>query len=327
MNVGITGANGHVGANLVRRLLKENFKIRVLQYRDHEGFDGLEVEVVTGDLNDSESLVRFCDNMDVVIHLAAKISIGHNTYEDLYKTNVEGTRNLAKISKKAGVKRFIHFSTIDALEHKPLDEPMDESRPLRKNSDIAYEKTKSLAEEWITQQQGPGFDVIILNPTAIFGPYDYKPSLLGQVIMQIYNGTLPGLIPGGYNWVDIRDVCEAARNAIYQGRGGERYLLSGHYKSVIDLAKLVHEITDKKMKIPILPLWLAYAGTPLIYIWSKLSNQKPVYTKHSLDILQAGNKNILNEKARRELGFNPRPLADSLKDTLNWFNEYNYLSK
>ena len=163
MNIGITGANGHVGANLVRRLLQEDFKIRVLQYHDHEAFDGLEVEVVVGELNDPATIKEFCSGLDVVFHLAAKISIGHNAYDDLYTINVDGTKGLVKQAKEAGVKRFIHFSTIDAMEHAPLDEPMDETRGLRKNSKMAYEKTKEIADECILTQQAPDFDVIVFK--------------------------------------------------------------------------------------------------------------------------------------------------------------------
>ncbi len=252
--IGITGANGHVGANLVRRLLKDEYEIRVLQYHDHEAFDGLNVEAVPGDLNDPESLVPFCKDLDVLIHLAAKITIGSNKYESVYKINVDGTKNLVQAAKKAGVKRYIHFSSIHALVHEPLDQPMNEMQPLALDSSIAYEKTKSIADEWVMGQQANNFDVIVLNPTAILGPCDFKPSLMGQLIIRLYNGSLPGLVPGGYDWVDVRDICDAASNAIFQGKGGERYILSGTWKSIGDFAKLLGAVTDKNINKPIFPL-------------------------------------------------------------------------
>ena len=323
--IGITGANGHVGANLVRRLLKEEYEIRVLQYHDHEAFDGLNVEAVPGDLNDPESLVPFCKDLDVLIHLAAKITIGNNKYESVYKINVDGTKNLVQAAKKASVKRYIHFSSIHALVHEPLDQPMNEMRPLALDSSIAYEKTKSIADEWVMGQQANNFDVIVLNPTAILGPCDFKPSLMGQLIIRLYNGSLPGLIPGGYDWVDVRDICDATYNAIFQGKGGERYILSGTWKSVGNFAKLLGAVTNKKINKPIFPLWLARLGLPFIQFYSKLSGQHPLYTNQSLSILQEGNKNICNDKAKKELGFQSRPLADTLKDTVGWFKEKNYL--
>ncbi len=327
MKIGITGANGHVGGNLVRRLLKDNHTIKVLQYKDHKAIDGLDIEKIDGDLNLKESLDTFCSDIEVVYHLAAKISIGHNSYETLFKINVDGTKNLVAAAKKAGVKRFIHFSSIHAYNHFPLDEPLDESKPLATDSPIAYERTKSITQEWILKQQADNFDVIVLNPTSIVGPIDYKPSLQGQFIMQLYNGKLPGLIPGGYDWVDVRDVCEAACNALYQGKGGEKYILSGHYKSVTDFVELVSQVIDRKIKLPVFPLWVAHLGVPFMYLWSKISGEKPLFTKQSVDILQMGNRNIKNDKARNELGYKPRPLANTLKDTLQWLKDNQYITE
>lgn len=325
MKIAITGANGHVGANLVRMLLAEGMNLRLLQHHQHQAIDGLDTEVVTGDLNDPGSLEPFCKNIDVVIHLAAKISIGHNSFDSLFRINVDGTKNLVRAAKNAGVKRFIHFSSIHALQHAPLDEIMDESKPLATGSTLAYEHTKALADEWILSQQADNFDVIILNPTAIVGPNDFQPSLQGNFIIRLYKGTLPGLVPGGYDWVDVRDVCEATRSAISHGKGGERYILSGHFVTIVEFADLVAGVTGKKIKKPVLPLWLAYVGVPFIYLWSELRGQEPLYTKQSLFILQSGNRKISNLKARKELGFNPRPLSETLKDTLDWFKENKYI--
>jgi dihydroflavonol-4-reductase len=319
--IGITGANGHVGGNLVRRLIQEDYKVRVLQYHDHEAFDGLRVEVVSGDLSKHDSLVPFCKGLDVLIHLAAKITIGNNSYENVYRVNVDGTKNLVEVAKKEGVKKFIHFSSIHALMHEPLDVMMDEFRPLATNSDIAYEKTKSIADEWVMQQQSDAFDVIVLNPTAIIGPNDFKPSLMGQMLIRLYNGSLPGLIPGGYNWVDVRDVCDATCNAIKRGKGGDRYILAGTWKSVSEYATMAGAAGGKVIKKPVFPLWLARLGLPFIQLYSKLAGEHPLYTSQSLMILQQGNQNISNEKAKKEIGFNPRPLEDTLKDTIVWLKD------
>jgi len=325
MKIAITGANGHVGGNLVRMLLSENMDLRVLQHHQHQAIDGLDVEVVNGDLNDPGSLETFCKDIDVVIHLAAKISIGHNSFERLFKINVDGTKNLVRAAKAAGVRRFIHFSSIHALQYSPIDEIIDESKTLATGSAIAYEHTKALADEWILTQQADDFDVIVLNPTSIIGPNDFQPSLQGSFLIRLYNGTLPGLVPGGYDWVDVRDVCKAARSAISHGKAGERYILSGNFVTVVELAGLVARITGKKLKKPVLPLWLAYVGVPFIYLWSKLRGQEPLYTKQSLFILQSGNRKISNLKARKELNYHPRPLEETLRDTLNWLKENNFI--
>ncbi len=202
MKIAVTGANGHVGACLVRLLLKEKHEVRVLVHHGTKALQGLNLETVKGGLDNADALKRLCHDREIVFHLAAKIAIGSERYDEVYKVNVQGTKNLTIAALKAGVKRFVHFSSIHALQQFPQDKPVDETRPLALDTEMVYEKTKALAEKWVLAQNRPGFQVIILNPTAIIGPYDFKPSYLGQVIQMIYKGTLPGLVPAGYNWVE-----------------------------------------------------------------------------------------------------------------------------
>jgi len=326
MKIAITGASGHIGANLTRMLLgKKDVELRLLQHHHSKAIEGLNAEIFHGDLEKPETLEPLCKDADIVIHLAAKISIKTNSFESLKEVNLEGTRSLVSVAKKAGVKRFIHFSTIHVFEHAPDNEIMDESKPMIENSPLPYEITKSMADKWVLQQQSDDFEVIILNPTSIIGPFDFQPSLQGEFIIRLYNNALPGLVPGGYDWVDVRDVAGAAIAAITKGTPGERYFLSGHYITVSDFAKSMEEVTGKKIIKRVFPLWLAYLGVPFIKLWSKIRNEEPLYTNQSLSILQSGNKKISNQKARKELDFNPRPLTETLRDTLDWFKKNNYI--
>ena len=326
MKIAVTGAAGHVGCNLIRALLKDGeHKIRVLQYHDHKGLDGLDIEIVEGDLHQPETLVDFCRGIDVLFHLASKISIGSNSYESIYQTNVQGTKNLVQAAQNAGVKKYIHFSSIHALIHEPFDKVMDESRGLATHSFIAYEKTKSLAEEWVLTQKRNDFEVVVLNPTSIIGPADYKPSLMGQLLIRLYNNSLPGLVPGGYDWVDVRDIVKSAISAIKNGKSGESYILSGGWTTVKELAGVLAEENNIRINKPIFPIWLARIGVPFIHIWSKVMGQHPLYTNESLTILQSGNKNISHQKAAKDLGHTARPLAETLKDAIDWFKENNYI--
>ena len=325
MKIAVTGANGHVGACLVRLLLKENYEVRVLVHTGSRALQGLNVETVQGGLDDPVSLKRLCHDREVVIHLAVKIAIGSENYDEVYKVNVEGTRNLAIIAQKAGVNRFIHFSSIHALEQTPQDKPLDESRPLALYSKMVYEKTKALAEKWVLEQNSSSFQVIVLNPTAIIGPYDFKPSYLGQVIRMIYKGTLPGLVPGGYNWVDVRDVAQAAIMAMEKGVPGERYLLSGEWQSLASLASMVCAHRAKKCRLPVFPFWMARIGVPFMTMYFQWRKQAPLYTQTSLSILQSANRHISNDKARQDLRFSPRPLKETVADTLDWFKKHQYL--
>ncbi|MCF6342658.1 MAG: NAD-dependent epimerase/dehydratase family protein, partial [Bacteroidales bacterium] len=256
MKIAVTGAAGHIGCNLVRELLKiDAYQVRVLQYRDHQALDGLGAEIVKGDIHDAATLGVFCRGVDVLFHLAAKISIGSNSYQSIYQTNVDGTKNLLKAARGAGVKRFIHFSSIHALVNEPLQETMDETRALATATAIAYEKTKALAEEWVLSQSGDDFQVVVLNPTSVIGPHDYKPSLMGQFIIRLYKNNLPGLIPGGYDWVDVRDIVRSAIAAIEKGGNGERYILSGKWTTLKELADVFGKANQLSVNKPTFPLW------------------------------------------------------------------------
>lgn len=325
MKIGVTGATGHVGANLVRILIAKGYQVRALVRKDTRALQGIPVEKIQGDLLHQETLMLFCDGMEVIIHLAALISIGSNPYDQVFNINVNGTKNLMSACKKQGVKRFIHFSSIHALEHKPIDQLMDERRPLAITSPMAYERTKAIAEKWVLQQNSSDFEVIVLNPTAIIGPNDFKPSFLGEVVMMIYRGSLPGLVSGGYNWVDVRDVANAAAHAITDGKAGERYILSGKWQSLKTLANEIIRIRGGDRSIPIFPLWLAKIGLPFMMLVAKLKGHRPLYTKQSLLILQTGNRNISSKKAEAELGFSVHSLQETLRDTIDWFQKNAYL--
>lgn len=325
MKIAITGANGHVGASLVRLLLKENHEVRVLIHTGSRALQGLQVESVKGGLEDISALEKLCRDREIVFHLAAKITIDSEKYDEIYKINVEGTKNVAIAAREAGVKRFIHFSSIHALQQFPQDKPLDETRPPALHSGMVYDRTKALAEEWIMKQNSPDFQVIILNPTAIIGPHDYQPSYLGQVIRLIYKGMLPGLVPAGYNWVDVRDVAQAAVIAMEKGEPGERYLLSGEWQSLKTLAGMICGAKNKKCRLPVFPFWLARMGIPFMAMYARWKHRDPLYTKTSLAILQSANRNIINDKARKTLGFSPRKLDESIADTVAWFKKNQYL--
>jgi dihydroflavonol-4-reductase len=190
---------------------------------------------------------------------------------------------------------------------------------------MPYERTKAMAESWIRQQQNSAFDVICLHPTAIIGPNDFKPSLVGQFVIRLYKRKLPGLVKGGYDWVDVRDVSAAAIQAIHSGKGGESYILSGEWKSVSDFARLFEEVTRRKTVKRIIPLWIARIGLPFIFLYAILRKEHPLYTYKSLKILQQGNRHISSAKARKQLGYKPRKLEVTIRDTVDWFKEHHYV--
>jgi dihydroflavonol-4-reductase len=170
-----------------------------------------------------------------------------------------------------------------------------------------------------------GPEVVVLNPTAILGPYDFQPSLLGNAVIRFYKGQNPSLIPGGYDWVDVRDVCYAAINAIDKGMPGECYLLSGSWKSLKDMACTVEKLGGHKTPWLNLPWWLAHVGAGVLNMHSTLTGGIPLYTSMSLDTLKESHRNISSAKAARDLGYSSRPFEETMADTIRWFKENNYI--
>ena len=202
---------------------------------------------------------------------------------------------------------------------------MDETRDIAINSPIYYEKTKAIAEQWVMEQHNNGVEVVVINPTSIIGPVDPRPSLMGEFMTLVYEGKIPALVSGGYDWVDVRDVVEAIIVAIENGKGGERYILSGKWLSIKSFTDIFIGFSDKNNYLRVLPLWLARLGVPFMHIFSMISGRQPVYTNGSLTILQEGNRFISSSKAQKELGFKARPLEETLFDTYNWFKENAYI--
>jgi dihydroflavonol-4-reductase len=168
-------------------------------------------------------------------------------------------------------------------------------------------------------------DAIIINPTSILGPNDFKPSLMGGVLLKMVKRQMPAIIKGGYDWVDVRDVCDATLAAIEKGRKGERYILSGKWQDLRTLSTELEKVSGYRTPKNALPLWVAALGVPVMGLMAKLKKDAPVYTFPTLQIVKEGNRHISHAKAKRDLGYNPRPLAETLKDSIDWFKENGYI--
>lgn len=321
MKVAITGASGHIGSCLTRELINRGDKVKVLVHNSNLSIQELNIEIVKGDLNNKKSLEILCSDVDVVFHLAAKIAIDKSERELVYKTNVEGTQNLIDVCISKNVPRFIHFSSIHAYDPHPLDEVLDETRDYIGKTKLIYEKSKAESERIVLNSVSKGLNALVLNPTAVVGPYDFQGSYLGQALIKIYQNKLPMLVPGGYDWVDVRDVVDGSVNAITKGRIGEKYILSGHYLSLKELSELIGKIGNKKTPKLLAPLFLAKVGLPFIKLYSKITKDHPLYTSESLHILKNSNKIISNKKAQKELNYNPRPFNETLKSAFDWYIE------
>jgi dihydroflavonol-4-reductase len=323
----VTGASGHAGANLVRALLAQGRPIRTLVHSDRRSVEGLDVEVIQGNICDLESLVKAFNNAEVVYHLAAYISISQDEWPLLEAVNVIGTRNVVEACLRCGVRRLVHFSTIHTMAQESTGIPISESNSLVESRRYPpYDRSKAAAEKEVRQGIEKGLDAVIISPTGMIGPYDYRPSHFGEALLRMANGKLPALVAGGFDWVDARDVVQGAMRAEERAPAGAKYILSGHWLSVRDLAALVETITGAPAPGFVCPMWLARVGAPFITAFDRLAGKRPLYTSVSLQALR-DNREISHQKATEELGYHPRPFEETLTDTLRWFEESGRLTR
>ena len=314
MRVAVTGASGHVGGNLVRALLDRGDEVRVLLRADDRAVRGLGVARVQGDLLDPRALAELVSGVELVFHSAALISISAGKDEEVEQVNVIGTRQVAAACLTAGVRRVVHFSSIHALESSAPGVAMDEANPfVREPGAPAYDRSKAAGEREMRAGAARGLEVVILHPTAIVGPFDYKPSYTGKLIVALARRRLPALVAGGFDWVDVRDVARAALAAGDRGRPGERYLVPGHWLSITDFAREVERATGVPRPRIVAPLWAARIGVPFVTLFSRLFGREPLYTSESLRAVRLSRR-VLGEKSRGELGHRARPFAETIRD-------------
>ncbi|HEX4825999.1 MAG TPA: NAD-dependent epimerase/dehydratase family protein [Candidatus Polarisedimenticolaceae bacterium] len=317
MIAAVTGAGGHLGGNLVRALVARGDTVRALVRTDDRALTGLDVATFRGDFRDRRALDELIDGADVVFHLAAKVSIDPSERAEVLALNVGGARAVASACRERQ-RRLVHFSSIHAL--RTHDGPIDETRPLAKGHAFPYDRSKALGERAVLEEVARGLDAVTVNPTGVIGPYDFKPSHAGQMLLQLARRQLPTLVTGGFNWVDVRDVAAGAIAAAERGRAGERYLLSGHWCSVRELAETACRIAGSKPPRFDVPVGVAMLGVPFAAGYARLTRTRAVYTRPGLDALRH-HKDVRHEKATRELGYTPRPLEETIRDSYGWFRE------
>ena len=313
MTIALTGSSGFIGRVLAPLLTASGHELRVLVHRTAPG---IQATVIRGDLLDADALDRLVSGVDVVIHLAAAIDIRDRVDPQTMAVNIDGTRLLLDAARKAGVRRFIHVSSVAAFEQAPLNEPLDETRHLSTDRRRPYDYAKAVAQASVLACTD--LEVIVLAPTAVFGPFDDKPSLLGKAIIGMRLGRVPALFPGGVDFVDVRDVADAVASAVVRGVPGRVYLLAGRWAPLQTL--------NTGRRLPELPLWLIWAALPFVRAWAGLTGSAPYYTRQAVYNVVHSNRCIDATRAKTDLGFRPRPLEETLKDSIAWFQQQGMLS-
>jgi dihydroflavonol-4-reductase len=319
MRVAVTGATGHVGANLVRTLLSQGHDVRALVHIDNKGIAGLGVKVFGGSLMDEAALDRAFSGAELVFHAAARISIAPGDEREVYETNVLGTRNVLRACERAGVGRLLHFSSIHAQSAEPLDEVIDEERGLASGDGLlVYDRSKADAERQVRAAVKRGLDVVVAIPTAVLGPHDYRPSPMGRVLLDLYQQDLLALVDGGFDWVDVRDVVDGAMQAAERGRSGERFLLSGHHRTLAQVAETMEQVSGRSAPAAVAPMWLARFAAPFSTAYAQLLGRAPRLTGASLHAL-CHHQKVSHARASEVLGYRSRPFETTVADTLGWF--------
>ena len=325
MIVAVTGASGHIGINLLPRLIDNGYQVRVLVHKNSKAFNGFDVTPVQGDILNKDSLIECIDGAEIVIHLAGKVTIDKKSDEAL-KVNVEGTRNLLDASMELSVRKFIYFSSITSMTVFPLNEVFDENRKLDLENPFDYDRSKALAEQLVAEAANKGLQTVILNPTAVIGPNDYVPSRLGKAVIQYYKGKIPALLDTGYDFVDVRDIAQATLGAIKVDGKGQRYILSGNWESLKEFGNAIHRQGGSKPPGMKVPFWLARFGAGLLNYFSTGNGDDKLFTKASLETLEHSHKNISNKRAELDLNFKPMDFNQTISDTVEWFKLNNYLT-
>jgi dihydroflavonol-4-reductase len=320
----VTGATGHIGNVLVRKLIEKGEQVRIfaLPADNLVPLEDAKVDVARGDTRDYAAVRAACEGIDVVYHLAAIITILPGKQPHVFDVNVNGTRNVIKACRETGVKRLVYTSSIHALKRIPHGTKVDETVPFDPDNPFgAYDQSKAQATLEVLEAVKSGLDAVVLCPTGVIGPYDFSDSLMGGSLRAYATMEKVSYIPGGYDFVDVRDVADGIITAAQKGRTGEAYLLSGEYISNKDLSGLVLKLLGKDIPVNPVPLWLGITlayGMPLI---GKLTGKPSKMTPYAFEVLQS-NADISHAKATGELDYNPRALSASVADSLTWYKEH-----
>ncbi|HLX43359.1 MAG TPA: hopanoid-associated sugar epimerase [Bryobacteraceae bacterium] len=321
----VTGATGFLGWHVARKLLDRGGRVRALA-RDPAKLRELDgVEPAAGDLRDPDSLARAVEGCGVVFHVAADYRLWTREPEQMFRSNVDGTRNLLAAAKSAGVERVVYTSTVGCIGvPEGSDGEGDEAAPVG-IQDMAgpYKRSKFLAERVALEFAGAGLDVVIVNPTAPVGDHDFKPTPTGKIIVDFVRGRMPAFLDTGLNVVDVRDVAEGHLQARERGRTGERYILGSENLTLERIFAILAEIEGKPAPKMRVPYAVAYAAGMASTAWASVTGREPLAP---LDGVRMARKKmwVRHGKASRELGFSPGPAPVALRRAVEWFRANGY---
>lgn len=318
----ITGANGFIGSHVALQAAKRGYRLRLLLRRDPQpALKDLDAEIFHGDVRQENDLRPFLEGADALLHVAGVNTPSSTQRDNIFTSNVEGTRLILRTAHAAGIQRIVHTGSTAALGCAGRGKMNDENTPFNLwNASTDYERSKYLGEKAALElYEREGIPVLIAEPAAAVGPGDLKPTYTGKLIKDYLNRTLPGYFETRHNYVDVRSVAEGHLLALEKGVPGQRYLLCGDDNLLLSeyfgLLRQLTGVPPPKLKLPLPFVFpLAYACQALF-----LATGKDPFIRASTAKRAWCNLYYSNQKAKTQLGYAPRPLLDALRDEIEWF--------
>jgi dihydroflavonol-4-reductase len=316
----VTGATGFVGAAVARALLQAGWQVRALARKDSpvRNLQQLAVEIAAGDLADRASLDRALKDCEAVFHVAADYRLGARDPGQLYRTNVDGTRNILEASRAAGVARIVYTSSVATIGLPADGSPGNEDTPVTLADMIGhYKRSKYLAEQLACEAARAGTSVVIVNPSTPIGPGDIKPTPTGQMVLDAASGRMPAYVDTGLNIVHVDDVAAGHLLAFHRGRTGERYILGGQDMTLREILGNIASLVGRKPPRIRLP---RAALLPVAYAAEALARVTGRSTRVTVEGVRMARKRMFfsSQKAVRELGYQWRAPSKAFEDAVLW---------
>ncbi|HMK76516.1 MAG TPA: hopanoid-associated sugar epimerase [Thermodesulfobacteriota bacterium] len=325
----ITGATGFVGSAVLRKLLAAGHNVRALvrPKSDCRNLTGLPVEIVYGDITDRQSLDRAMAGCSTLFHAAADYRLWLPKPDEMYETNVIGTRKVMHAAMDAGIKRVVYTSSVATLGFTLNGSPADEDTPVSLKDMIGhYKRSKFMAEAELKRlADEQGLPVIIVNPSTPVGPRDIKPTPTGRIIVDAASGRMPAYVDTGLNLVHVDDVAIGHLLALERGKVGNRYILGACNMTLKEIFCAVGTLTGQNPPKICLPHPLVFPIACMSEAWARVVSRREPRVPLTGVRLAREKMFFSVEKAKRFLGFNPRPVEEALRDAVDWFRENGYL--
>jgi dihydroflavonol-4-reductase len=323
----MTGATGFVGGHVARRYAEEGACLRLLtrQTSRLDALEGLDAEIVTGDLREPEKLRSALTGCDALIHVAADYRLWVRNPQEMYAANVDGTREILKLAREVGISRVVYTSSVATMGFKTDRTIINEDTPVSLADMIGhYKRSKFLGEQEAIKAAREGQSVMILNPTTPIGPGDAKPTPTGRIIVDFLNKKFPAYVDTGLNLVDVSEVARMHFVALDRGTPGERYILGGEnltLKQILDRMSAITGLPSPTMKVPH-SVAMAFAFFDE-NITGRLRGKEP---RATVEAVRMGKKMMFasSAKAERDLGFKVLPIYNSLRSAIDWFVTHGY---